>query len=270
MLNQSFSVREGLGIDTPLIYDDAPDALRAGLREVLDGLGYKTPRSQRSVLSKAFRVIPDSQNWSDYPNIDDEVVKMITTGPWYKFFDALERMRQSLRDDEEVATYYEKMNALFAEERVGYRFETCNIVRIGTEEFHVAVTEAQHALQDARFVEPRRQFERANELRNQRTADWANAIKEAVNSVEAVLQVIYGCRGVALPTIVSQNFSDELPGGIKKLFGSLYSLGSGTVGARHASVGGNEPTGPRAELAIHIAAALHAFAVAELDKKRIS
>ena len=264
MLNQPFSVREGLGVDTPLIYDDAPGALRAGLREVLEGLGYRKPSSQRRVLSKAFRVNPDSQNWSEYPNIDNEVVEMIATGPWYKFFDALERMRQSL-PDEEVATYYEKMNALFAEERIGYRFETGNIVRIGTEEFHVAVTEAQHALQDARFVEPRRQFERAYEFRNQRQADWANAIKEAVNSVEAVLQVIYQRPGVALPTIVSENFPDELPGGIDKLFRSLYSQGSGTMGARHASIGGHEPTGPRAELAIHIAAALHAFAVAELD-----
>ena len=264
MLNQPFSVREGLGGDTPLIYDDAPGALRAGLREVLEGIGYRKPSSQRRVLSKALRVNSDNQNWSEYPNIDSEVEDLIASGPWYKFFDALERMRQFLLE-EEVATYYEKMNTLFAEERIGYRFETGNIVRIGTEEFHVAVTGAQYALQDARFVEPRRQFERAYEFRNQRPADWANAIKEAVNSVEAVLQVIYRRPSVALPTIVSENFPDELPGGIDKLFRSLYSQGSGTTGAHHASIGGNEPTGPRAELAIHIAAALHAFAVAELD-----
>ena len=52
---------------------------------------------------------------------------------------------------------------------------------------------------------------------------------------------------------------------VKQLLRTLYSQGSGTTGARHASVEGIEPTGPRAELAIHVAAALHAYVVSELD-----
>ena len=266
MSNQPFSVREGLVDETPLIYDDAPDALRYGLRGVLMSLGYKTPRAQRHILCNALRVFPDNNNWTDYPNIDNEVVDLLATDPWYEFFNALERLHQSLYE-EQAATYYEKMNALFAEERIGYRFDSGIIVRLGTEEFHEAVTNARHALQDKRFVEPRRQFERAYEFRNERPADWANAIKEAVNSVEGVLQVIYQCPGLTLTSIISENFPAELPKGIKKLFRSLYSQGSGTRGARHASIGGTEPTGPRAELAIHIAAALHAFAIAELDTR---
>ena len=266
MSNQPFSAREGLGQEVPLIYDDAPDALRYGIREVLHVLGYEKPSAQRRILCKALRIIPDQGNWSEHPNIEDEVVGLLETEPWYKFFDALERICRFL-PARRVETYCEKMNALFAEEQIGYRFESGNIVRVGTEEFHVAVTGARHALKDERFAEPRRQFERANEFRNNLPPDWANAIKEAVNSVEGILQVIYQRHGVALSTIVSQDLPGELPGGIKKLFRSLYSQGSGTVGARHASIGGNEPTGPRAELAVHIAAALHAFAVAELDTR---
>ena len=264
MPNQPFSAREGLGGEISLIYNDAPEALRSGLREVLHVLGYEGPRAQRGILCNALRVIPDLGNWSEYPNIEDEVVGLLETEPWYKFFDALERICRFL-PTRKVETYCEKMNALFAEERIGYRFEASSIARVGTEGFHLAEAGARHALQDDRFVEPRHQFERALEFRNNLPPDWANAIKEAVNSVEGVLQVIYQRPGVALPTIISQNFPDEFPGGIGKLFRSLYSLGSGTVGARHASIGGNEPTAPRAELAIHVAAALHAFAVAELD-----
>ena len=83
--------------------------------------------------------------------------------------------------------------------------------------------------------------------------------------MEGVLQVIYCRPGVSMTTIISEKFPAEVPGGIKKLFQSLYSQGSGTVGARHASIGGNEPTGPRAELALHVAASLHEFALSELD-----
>ena len=157
------------------------------------------------------------------------------------------------------------MNELLADELIGYRFESGKIIRLGTEEFHAAVRTARNALKSERFSEALRQFERANEFLSSRHTDWPNTIKEAVNSVEAVLQVIYNRPGVALTTILSEDVPTDLPGGIKKLFRSLYSQGSGTVGARHASIGGIEPTGPRAELAIHVAAALHAFAVAELD-----
>ena len=164
-----------------------------------------------------------------------------------------------------MATYYQEMNALFAEERIGYRFESGAIVRQGTEEFHGAVRLARIALGDERFAEPRRQFQSGYDFRNRRPPDWPNAIKEAVNSVEGVLQVIYCRPGVSLTTIISENLPAELPGGIKQLFRSLYSQGSGTVGARHASIGGYEPTGPRAELALHLAASLHDYAVSELD-----
>lgn len=252
-----------------MIYDSAPDALRYGVREVLRVLGYTKPSQQRRILCGALRISPENSNWSEYPNIDAEVIDLLVTGPWYKFFDALERI--PLHFDHEyglssymASTYYEMINSLFAEERIGYRFDSELIVRVGTEEFHALVAEAKNTLRDERFVEVHRQFTRAYEFRNQRPPDWANTIKEAVNSVEAILQVVYDRPGVALTTIISQGLPPELPGGIKRLFRCLYSHGSGTVGARHASIGGNEPTGPRAELAIHVAAALHTFAAVEL------
>lgn len=259
----SFSTRQGLGGDEPLVYDDAPESVRYGLREVLHVLGYSSPSAQRTILCKALRIAPDQYNWSEYPNIENEVAGLILTQPWYRFFDALERLPRFLTEAE-VPAYYREMNALFAEERVGYRFEDGQVVRVGTDEFHCAVGAARTALSGERFAEPRRQFEQAVKFRNDLPPDWANAIKEAVNSVEAVLQVIYERPGVALSTIVTDNLPSELPGGIKQLFRSLYSQGSGTVGARHASIGGNEPNAMRAELAIHTAAALHAFAIAEL------
>ena len=264
--NPTFSKREGLAEELPLVFDTAPEGLRYGLREVLHILGYATPTQQRGILCKALRVSPDEFNWSDYPNVEGEVVQLLATEPWYKFFDALERIAVFIHP-QRLPIYEEKMNVLFSEERVGYRFKSSKILRFGTQEFDAAVENARSALQDERFNEPRRQFERASQFRNDRPPDHANAIKEAVNSVEGVLQVVYARHGVSLTTIVSESLPNDLPRGIKKLFQSLYSQGSGTTGARHASIGGNDPTGPRAELAIHVASALHAFAVAELDQQ---
>ena len=249
-----------------MTYDDAPDGLRYGIREVLEDLGYTTPKLQRFILCKALRIPPDQYNWTDYPNVENEVVDLIAIEPWYKFFDALERIPKFL-PAEQVEEYRHKINALFTEERVGYRFEEDVIVRLGTQEFHSVIEQGLTALEQERFAEARRQFERGYEFRNSLPPDWANAIKEAANSVEAVLQVIYGRPGVSLTTIVSEKFPDQVPNGVRQLFRSLYSQGSGTTGARHASIGGNDPTGARAELALHLAAALHQFAASELDSK---
>ncbi len=266
MGNRTFSSREGLSDNIDLVYDDAPGGLRYGLREVLTDLGYRTPGAQRGILCKALRISPDQYNWSA-PNIEIEVVDLIATEPWYKFFDALERIPKFLQAGQ-APDYQEKMNALFSEERVGYRFESGDIVRLGTDEFHEAIDQARSSLSDERFAEPRRQFERGYIFRNSRPPDLANAIKEAVNSVEGTLQIIYSRPGVSLTTIVSENLPEDLPSGIKQLIRSLYSQGSGTIGARHAAIGGNVPTDSRAELALHIAAALHSFAVNELDSNQ--
>ncbi len=263
MSTHPFSERQGWRVQGSLIYDEAPDSLRYGVREVLHVLGYRTPAAQRDLLGKALRIPPDPMNWSE-SNIEWEVRDLVNTEPWYRLFDALERMPRFL-STEGTEQYYDEMNALFTDERMGYRFEGGRIERVGSSEFHAAVAEARSALEGERFVEPRRQFDRAYNFRNQHPPDWANAIKEAVNSIEAVLQVVYRSPGVALPSIVSENVDPILPSGIKQLFRSLYSQGSGTVGARHAAIGGVEPTGPRADLAIHVAAALHTFVAAELD-----
>ena len=226
-------------------------------------LALRKPIKQRDIICQAWRCAHNLENWSD-DNISDEVVSLLGQGAWYKFYDRIERIPKFLRPHE-IAEYHQRVNDLLADKDIGYHFYNGKIVRVGTEEFAEAVEVARTALVDERFEEPRRQFESGLEFRNARPPDWANAIKEAANSVEGALQVIYHRPGVPLTTIVSKNLPSDLPRNIRKLFKSLYGQGSGTVGARHSALGGTQPTAARAELALHIAAALHAFAVAELD-----
>ncbi len=183
---------------------------------------------------------------------------------WHRLFDAIERLPEFLGSFKS-ATFQEKVNGLFADEDIGYRFNGDKIVRVGTEEFEESVSAARTALAEERFREAREQFDRALDFRNARPPDWANAIKQAAISVEGVLQIIYDRPGVSLTTILGEDFPRDIPKNIKSLFKSLYGQGSGTVGARHASIGGTDPTAVRAELAIHVAAALHGFAIGELD-----
>lgn len=264
MPDQPFSVREGLRPDRPLVFDDAPEHLRYGIRGVLSAIGFSEPSEQRSILCQALRTAPDQSNFSEVSNIDNEVVELLMYEVWYRLFDAIERLPGFL-SPYKSAIFQEEMNSLFADEDIGYRFDEDRIVRVGTEGFEESVSAARTALAGERFTEARKQFNRALDFRNARPPDWANAIKQAAISVEGTLQIIYSRPGAPLTTIVSEDFPQEIPRNIKSLFKSLYGQGSGTVGARHASIEGTHPTAARAELAIHVAAALHGFAVRELD-----
>ena len=163
--DRPFSRRQNLRPERPLIFDDAPVSVRYGLRAVLRGLGYDTPTEQRTVLCDVLRIPEDEDNWTDYPNVNSEVVGLLYEKRWPEFFDALERIPGFI-GEWRAAEYYEAMNRLLIEERVGYRFESGSLIRVGTDEFHAAVATARHALAAPKFEEARRQFERGLELRN--------------------------------------------------------------------------------------------------------
>ena len=171
---------------------------------------------------------------------------LLEQGAWYEFYDRVERIPKFLQYLD-VTDFRKAMNDLFKDENVGYCFEEDKIVKVGTQEFDDAVEGARTALQDEKYAEALRQFERGLDFRNGLPPDWSNAIKEAVNSVEAVLQIIYSRKGETLTKLVSEELPRDTPSNVKSLFKSLYGLGSGTVGARHASVGGNELRTARAQ-----------------------
>ena len=118
MLDEPFSLREGVRGESDLIYDDAPEAFRFGIRDVLYVLGRRTPKAQRHILCSALRVSPDPNNWSE-PNVEDGVAQLLQQSIWYKLFDALERVPmhlnqgwiQSIYGPSDVV-YYEEVNKL--------------------------------------------------------------------------------------------------------------------------------------------------------------
>jgi len=258
MAEDSFSRRYGYGPQkSDLIYEDAPEQVRVGLREVLKNCDYDTPSSQRAVICAALRKRPDPSNWSEYPNINEEVDELIHGCEWFVFYDMCERIAQNTEMEVEYFNY--EFNELLKEERVGYQIQEGKLEKIGSEEFNQAVSESRIQLGDPRFVVASKQFEKALDFRNSMPPDYPNAVKEAVNALEGTLQVVLNMKGTALPTLLS-NLEPPLPSSLKKLYDGLYAYGSASEGARHASIGGHVSTAEEAELIIHTVAAAIRYA----------
>lgn len=231
-----------------LIYEDAPEAVRVGLREILTNMGRKGPSEQRVIICRALRRRPNEDNWSEYPNIDFEVDQLVHGIEWYVFYDMCEKIAHI------EPTFEYELNKLFHEEGIGYKMTGGRISKVGTEAFNEAVDETLKELQGPQFKAPLEQFRKALDFRNALPPDYPNAVKEAVNSIEGVLQIANGRLGVALPTILGE-MQPKFPSHFKHILKAIYGYGSASEGARHSGVGGPIPTGEEAEFIIHCAAA---------------
>jgi len=251
MASESFSQRYGYARERgELIYEDAPEQVRVGLREVLAKCSYDSPAPQRAVICRALRIRPDPNNWSEYPNINYEVDSLIHGCEWFEFYDMCERIAQNI-----APSYFEEeFNRILREEHIGYQMQEGKILKVGSREFEQAVSDARIALGEPRFESALGQFEKALAFRNSMPPDYPNAVKESVNALEGTLQVVMNMLGTALPTLLS-SLAPSLPSGLKKIYDGLYAYGSASEGARHASVGGPLPTAEEAEIIIHTAAA---------------
>jgi hypothetical protein len=250
MVNDSFSERYGYASGrSNLIFEDAPEQIRVGLREVLTLSGFTSPSEQRDVICRALRIRPDSNNWS-YGPVDFEVNSLIHDQEWFKFYDMCERIARQLT----TTSFEDELNKLLREEHIGYQMEEGKLQKVGSREFNQAVKDATLGLSEPKFNAALEQFEKALAFRNNMPPDYPNAVKEAVNSLEGTLQVVVNMPGTALPTLLS-NLSPSLPSSLKKIYDGLYAYGSASEGARHAGVGGPVPGGEEAELIIHTSAA---------------
>jgi len=138
-----FSRRHGFGPeDRPIeTYDDAPRALRAATLQISEEVGLR-PSTMREVVCRILREAPDPGNWSDYPNVWQEVMDLVLRCPWYKVYDIIEGLyaevpspwlRRDGPNPKEVFT--REINAVLVENGVGWKLENGQVEIRGSVEY---------------------------------------------------------------------------------------------------------------------------------------
>jgi len=64
---------------------------------------------------------PDSNNWSEYPNIWGEVQRLVYNCEWYEFFDVVEAFVKTCSQRFSGSGYSDAINNVFEEEWVGWQ-----------------------------------------------------------------------------------------------------------------------------------------------------
>jgi hypothetical protein len=265
----SFSRRHGYsGQVAPItVREDAPEALRHAVAQIAAEEGLDTPSDQREVICRVLRVMPDRNNWSEYPNIAGEVADRITSCPWYRVYDIAEAFYAKLSvlqrygSKSGSATEFEsKLNEVLYEHGIGWKMERGQIVYRGDQPFEQTVASARQALQQSnRSTAENEVAEALSDLSRRPTPDRTGAIQHSMAALECVARDISGDPKQTLGALLKSHGATlsiprPLDTAVEKAWGYASEVG------RHLQEG-REPSADEAELVTTVCAAVVTYLV---------
>ncbi|WP_028231056.1 AbiJ-NTD4 domain-containing protein [Paraburkholderia mimosarum] len=257
----SFSRRFGYGAASspaPIsVREDAPHELRGVLVDLAYESGLR-PTTLRNIVCPALRVRADPGNWSDFPNVDNEVRDLVDDAPWYKVYDiaeAIHRAVQAGHATKAAEHFREELNAYFVERGIGWELHDDGLRYRGPEGFETVVKHAQTDVSAHGHLTAANELHQAiGDLSRRPEPDRTGAIQHAMASLECVAREVAGSTATLGDVIKAHRdlMPRPLDVAIEKIWGFTSERG------RHL-IEGREPTAEEAELIVGLAAAIGAY-----------
>lgn len=254
------------------VREEAPENLRYVVLQTARDLEWG-PSSLRSIICPVLRIPPDASNWSEYPNIDQEVRWLMDECPWFKVYDIIEAIYRAMvkhdqrrfNDPGDAGNFTKALNDFFVEEGIGWQLIDGQIVARGDEGFQEAVKIAATQLVENERPTAASHIGFAVKALSERPGpNTPGAVAHATSAVECVLNDITG------EVMTLGKYLDKHPGlfhpALKKSLDGLYGYAS-DAGARHGKEG-KEPTFAEAQFAVTTCAAACSLLTAANPKSR--
>ena len=244
------------------VREDAPEGLRQAVLDTLRNKFGWAPSALRDAICGVLRVRPDTGNWSEYPNIWDEVQNLMYGCEWFKVYDIIEALLAQLaandrqRGSEDAQHFADEINAVFIEDGIGWQLVDGQIVTRGPEAFETVVKEAPAALNETgRPTAANHLHEAIQDLSRRPNADLPGAIYHAMGAMECVARDLSGEPKATLGQILKKH-PGLLPPPLDTALTQIWGYASDE--ARHVREGRN-PNREEAELLVGLAAALATY-----------
>ena len=246
------------------IREDAPENLRYFVLDTAIQFGFG-PHALREDACAVLHVRPDRNNWSEYPNVWEEVQKLISDCDWFRVYDFIERFYARLLEADEdlpkkkrrAPEFQSALNEFFAEQGIGWQLiAEGEIVTRGTEAFEAGVHEAVVALDAAGRTTARDEIHEAvADLSRRPKPDLTGAIHHAMNALECVARDVVGDPRATLGDILKRHpdlIPKPLDTAVDKAWGYASEMG------RHIREG-REPQRKEVELIVGLAATVATY-----------
>jgi len=259
-----FSSRFGFRAEEPAIRvrEDAPYALRCALVLLADNLGL-SPSNARLEVCGILLTPPDSSNWSEYPNVFNEVQSLIETAPWFRVYDIAEGFydRINVRDWDQGREFELRLNELFREHGIGWEMREGRIVARGSEAFAQSLRSAVVEMQAAgRTTAAGEMHEALRDISRRPDADVSGSIQHAMAALECVARNVTGEPNKMFGQIATKlTLPRPLDTALEKLWGFASEQG------RHLREG-RQPRFEEAELVVTVASAVSVYLLRSIKK----
>lgn len=258
-IRRRFSVRYGFHSSEgdELIREDAPEQLRSGLLQIVhDNLDYN-PSWIRRIICGVLRVREDPLNWSEYPNIWDEVQGDVYDCEWYRVYDIIEGFYSSLADGQREK-YEVLINNLFVEENIGWQLVGGELHVRGDDIFEHVLEDATESLDGSGMTTATSELHEAiRDLSRRPEPDLSGAVQHAMAALECVARQISGDKKLALGDVIKKN-PGLIPPPVDRAVSKLWGYASEE--ARHGKES-RELNWEEAQLLVGISAVLCSYLV---------
>lgn len=193
----TFSKRHGLISHPPVKYRyEAPASLRYAVVEAAyDHLSYD---KIRTAVCRTLHQMPDRRNnWSEIPNIRDEVQQLMEDAEWPRVYDVAEHLVSVIegsRGYDAAEQFVGALNDIFLETGGGWQYVPGEgIIIRGEEAFEDSIQQAMETLEEAGFSVAEQQLKEAlQDVSRRPNPDLTGAIHHALGALEATARSIHG------------------------------------------------------------------------------
>lgn len=256
-MDRSFSDRHGYrGAEPDIsIREDAPDFLRFQVASIAGKCDLR-PSEIRSIVCNVLLEVPDSRNWSEYPNIWDEVLGLLQHCDWYKVYDVAEAIWRSLdRRPDQQTRFGSELNRVFREKGIGWELKHPDgIVFRGGQTFKVATEEAVATFaKSGRYTAAGEIREALKDISRRPEPDRTGAIQHSMAALECVARDLSNAPNMNLGQLINGlALTPPLGEALHKLWG--YASQNG----RHVQEG-RDASPAEAELVVSVACSIAVF-----------
>ena len=243
------------------VREDAPEDLRHAIPQIAEDVGM-TPTPVRRVVCRVLRVRPDPANWSEYPNVSDEVNDLISECHWFRVYDIAEALHAALaqHSPDRADVFEEQLNDVFLEKGIGWQMTDGEIVYRGSATFAETTRQADEVLADTGYTAAAKEIgEALHDISRRPEPDVTGAIQHAMSALECTAREVTGKRNPTLGRLVRHlHLTPPLDAAVDKLWGYASERG------RHIREGRSVTT-EEAELVVTLACSLCTFLARRSD-----
>ncbi len=259
---ESFSDRYGYHADDVAVEitvrEDAPDELRSAIPQIARQyeMSFTT---MREVICQILLVQPDPYNWSEIPNVRDEVSNLIGTCSWFKVYDIAEALYDKIYPRHKKK-FSDRLNQFLRTHGIGWEMLEGQIMYRGSDVFTDSTQRAVTVLRQSNRPRAASEIQEAlRDISRRPVADVTGAIQHAMAATEATARDVTGQPNYTLGQLVPMlDLPKPLDSAVEKLWGYASDR------ARHVREGADIDT-TEAELLVSVASAVCTFLASRND-----